>query len=68
MLVILQTISAFILSTGIIGAIIWVIIKFSADKIAQNLSTKYEHKLNEKLEAYKNELDKKIILVKHVLI
>ena len=59
MLGIIQTVSASILSMGIVGVMIWVIIKFSANKIAENLSAKYEHKLNEKLEAYKSELDKK---------
>ena len=59
MLEIIQTVSTSILSMGVVGVIIWVIIKFSANKIAENLSAKYEHKLNEKLEAYKCELDKK---------
>jgi len=68
MLEIIQTVSTFIASMGIVGVIIWVIIKFSVDKIAENLLAKYENKLNEKLEAYKSELDKKITLVKLDLI
>ena len=56
---IIQTVTAFIVSLGFVGTIIFAIIKFSADKIAERLSTKYEYKLNERFEAYKSELDKK---------
>ena len=59
MIEIIKTASAIIVSTGIVGVIIMGIIKFSADKIAEKLSKKYEYKLIEKLEAYKSELEKK---------
>ena len=48
-----------IISIGGASALIFAIVKFSAEKIADRLSRKYEYLLNEKLEAYKSELDKK---------
>lgn len=48
-----------IASIGGAGAIIWAVVKFSANRIADRLSKKYEYVLNEKLESYKAELDKK---------
>ena len=48
-----------IASIGGAGAIIWAVVKFSANRIADRLSKKYEYLLNEKLESYKAELDKK---------
>jgi len=41
-----------------IGVIILGTIKFSADRIAEKLSAKYELKLSKELEAYKSNLDK----------
>ena len=48
-----------LISIGGISGIIFAVIKFSADKIADKLSKKYEFSLNEKLEMYKSHLDKK---------
>lgn len=48
-----------IAGVGGIGVIILAIIKFSSDFIAEKLATKYEHKLDAKLEKYKSELSKK---------
>ena len=47
------------LSIGGASGLIFILIKFSAEKIAERLSKKYEYMLNEKLETYKSELDKK---------
>jgi len=44
---------------GGIGIFIGGVIKFSADRIAERLSTKYELQLNKELEKYKNNLDGK---------
>jgi len=48
-----------IASVGGISGVIFLVIKFSADQIAERLSKKYELKLNKELEAYKIELGKK---------
>jgi hypothetical protein len=48
-----------IISLGGVGTILWGLIKFSADKIAERLSAKYELQMNKELEAFKNQLDKK---------
>ena len=44
---------------GGISGLIVLVIKFSVNIIADNLSKKYELKLNEKLEEFKSQLDKK---------
>jgi hypothetical protein len=61
---VIKVISTATLSTGIVGIIIFNIIRFSADRIAEKLSKKYEFKLNEKLETYKGHLDKKYYISK----
>lgn len=48
-----------ILSAGGIGGIVVGIIKFSSNAIAERLSQKYQLKLDEALEKYKTELNKK---------
>lgn len=54
-----ETILACIVSVGGIGGIIIATINFSSNIIAERLSQKYEHKLDQKLERYKTELSKK---------
>lgn len=44
---------------GGVFVITGVVIKFSADKIAERLSLKYELKLNKEMESYKSDLEKK---------
>ena len=51
--------AACIVSAGGVGGITIAIIKFSANTIADRLSTKYENKLEKALEKYKTELSKK---------
>ena len=48
-----------IISAGGIGAIIVGVIKFSANKIAERLSAKYQIKLDKELEHYKSDLNQK---------
>ena len=48
-----------IASVGGIGGVVVAVVSFTANIIAKNLVNKYQLKLNEKLELYKNELDKK---------
>jgi hypothetical protein len=48
-----------VMSMGGVGVIIYGIINFSANKIAERLAKKYEFILDKKLEAYKSDLDKK---------
>lgn len=51
-------------SAGGIGIVIIAIIKFSASRIAEKLSQKYEMKLQKELEKYKSGLDNKIYISK----
>lgn len=51
-------------SAGGIGIVIFAIIKFSASRIAEKLSQKYEMKLQKELERYKSGLDNKIYISK----
>ena len=53
-----------IMSLGGVGVVIYGIIKFSADKIAEGLSKKYELKLAKNLEFYKSELETKNHIIK----
>ena len=53
------TVAAIITSFGGAGAIIYLAVRFSSDIIADRLSKKYQHLLDEKLEAHKSVLDKK---------
>lgn len=54
-----RIIASAIISAGGIGAIIVGVIKFSADKIADRLSAKYQLKIDKELEHYKSDLSKK---------
>ena len=54
-----KIIASAIISAGGIGAIIVGVIKFSADKIADRLSAKYQLKIDKELEHYKSDLNKK---------
>ena len=51
-------------SVGGIGGIIFFIIKFSADNIAQRLQKKYSLELNKDIEKFKSNLDNKIYISK----
>lgn len=51
-------------SAGGIGIVIIAIIKFSASRIAEKLSKKYEMKLQKELEKYKSGFDNKIYISK----
>ena len=51
-------------SLGGIGVIIYFIIRFSAEKIAERLEKKYELKLEKNLEIFKSELDTKSYISK----
>ena len=48
-----------IAGVGGIAGVLYAVIKFSADRIAERLSAKYELKMNKELERFKNSLDKK---------
>ena len=48
-----------IASAGGIGGVIVAGVRFTSDIIAKNLVNKYQLKLNEKLELYRNKLDRK---------
>ncbi|WP_044973202.1 hypothetical protein [Ruminococcus sp. HUN007] len=50
---------ACIVSAGGIGGIATAVIKFSSNYIADRITSKYENKLEQKLEKYKTELNKK---------
>jgi len=54
-----KVVLAAIVSVGGISGVILLVIKFSANQIAERLSKKYELKLNKELEAYKAELGRK---------
>lgn len=54
-----DVVGGIMISFGGAGAIILVIIKFSSNIIVDKLSKKYQHLLDEKLEAHKSVLDKK---------
>lgn len=51
--------SASIISAGGVGAIVWLVVKTTGDRIAERLSKKYEAKLAQELERYKTQLSKK---------
>lgn len=53
-----------IASAGGVGAIIVCAVKFSADRIADRLSKKYEAKMQKEVEKYKSGLDNKIYISK----
>ena len=59
-----QTALAIIGCLGGAGAIISAVVKFSANIIAENLSKKYELKLNKELESFKVDLGKKVYISK----
>ena len=62
--IILQIAIAVVITSGGISGIILAVIKFSSNIIADNLSKKYELKLNKELEKYKSHLDSKIYITK----
>ena len=59
-----KIISAAILSAGGIGAVIVAVVCFSANKIADRLSKKYDLKLEQELEKYKTTLSQKEYITK----
>lgn len=54
-----RTVLAIIGSIGGAGVIIYAIIKFASDKIAERLSAKYQLQLDKELETFKQDLDRK---------
>lgn len=56
---IVNIVLAAIASVGGAGGIITLVVRFTANRIADSLEKKYEYKLEEKLEAYKSELNSK---------
>lgn len=63
----LKIILSVIGAAGGTGAIIWIILTFSINKIADRLEAKYQHKLDKELEKYKGELQKEIDKLNHKL-
>lgn len=59
-----KIILASLASVGGVGGIIYLMIKFSADNIAQRLQKKYTLELSKNLEKYKSNLDNKIYISK----
>lgn len=53
-----------IASVGGAGGIIWMIVKFASNIIAEKLSKKYEIEMNKTLESYKVNLEKKMYISK----
>ena len=55
-----QTVLGIIASVGGASVLIWAVVKFSANRLADLLSQKYQAKLDQELETFKGEMEKQL--------